>query len=267
MNDLRKKHTFVICAYKESPFLEECILSLKNQSSLSNIIMITSTPNDYIRSLAKKYEITLSINEGDCGIVQDWNYGYKQCVTPYVTIVHQDDIYFKNYALRAVKSMDRSKKPLIYFSNYCKIRNGEKIYYNRLLRIKRKLLFPLKIGILKSCKIVRRISLSFGNCICCPSVTFAVNNLPNPVFNVHFRSNEDWEAWERISKISGEFIYDDNVQMGHRIHAGSETSIIIGDHARSKEDYEMFCKFWPRPIAKIIIKFYSESERSNDLNK
>ena len=98
-------------------------------------------------------------------------------------------------------------------------------------------------------------------------MTFAVNNLPNPVFNVHFRSNEDWEAWERISKISGEFIYDDNVQMGHRIHAGSETSIIIGDHARSKEDYEMFCKFWPRPIAKIIIKFYSESERSNDLNK
>ena len=27
MKDLGKKHTFVICAYKESPFLEECILS------------------------------------------------------------------------------------------------------------------------------------------------------------------------------------------------------------------------------------------------
>lgn len=31
--------------------------------------------------------------------------------------------------------------------------------------------------------------------------------------------------------------------MGHRIHEESETSVIIGDNARSKEDYEMFCKF------------------------
>ncbi len=26
-----KNHTFVICAYKESPYLEECIQSLMNQ--------------------------------------------------------------------------------------------------------------------------------------------------------------------------------------------------------------------------------------------
>lgn len=267
MNDLRKKHTFVICAYKESPFLEECILSLKNQKSLSNIIMITSTPNNYIRFLSEKYKILLSVNEGESGIVQDWNYGYSLCATPYVTIVHQDDIYFEDYALHAVSYLERSKRPLIYFSNYCEIRNGEKIYSNQLMRVKRKLLFPLKIRFLQRCRLVRRISLSFGNCICCPSVTFAVNNLPNPIFNIHFRSNEDWEAWERIANLEGEFLYDGSMQMGHRIHENSETSVIIGDKARSKEDYEMFCKFWPKWIAKIITGVYSKSEDSNKLNK
>ena len=47
-----KNHTFVICAYKESPYLEECIQSLMNQRIKSNVIITTSTPNVYIERLA-----------------------------------------------------------------------------------------------------------------------------------------------------------------------------------------------------------------------
>lgn len=266
MNDLGKKHTFVICAYKESPFLEECIVSLKNQRLVSNILIITSTPNNYISRLADKYDIPLKINEGESGIVQDWNFGCSQCFTPYVTIAHQDDVYFKEYALRAVSKLETSSKPLIYFSDYCEIRKGKKVKDNQLLRIKRILLAPLKISIFRKSRFIRRRSLSLGNGICCPAVTFAVHNLPNPIFTVHFRSDEDWEAWERISRLKGEFIYDASIQMGHRIHEESETSVILGDNARAKEDYEMFCKFWPKWIAGIIVKFYSKSEKSNKMD-
>ena len=45
---MKEKHTFVICAYKESAYLEECVKSLKEQKKESNIIMVTSTPNNYI---------------------------------------------------------------------------------------------------------------------------------------------------------------------------------------------------------------------------
>ena len=76
MDKKNLKHSFVICAYKESPFLEECIVSLKKQTVESNIIMITSTPNDYIRNMAKKYEIELFINHGengrDCSRLEFW---------------------------------------------------------------------------------------------------------------------------------------------------------------------------------------------------
>ena len=265
LNKISDKHTFVICAYKESPFLEECIISLKRQKMKSNIIMVTSTPNDYIKSLCQKYNIVLKINEGQGGIVQDWNFGYNQAETPYVTIAHQDDIYFPEYSLRAMKMLESTNRPLIYFTNYCEIRNGEKVYRNLLLKIKRMLLFPLKISIFKNSRFVRRRSLSVGNGICCPSVTFAVDNLPNPVFKVHFRSDEDWEAWESLSKKKGAFLYDSKVLVGHRIHEDSETSIILGDNARRMEDYEMFCKFWPSCISRILTKIYSKSENSNKM--
>ena len=116
---MNRKHTFVISAYKESQFLEECIKSLKCQSEQSEIIMITSTPNDYVDEMSKKYNIPLYINKGDRGIVQDWNFAYKQCNTPYITIAHQDDIYFKNYTKMAVGMLEHSRNPLIFFTDYC----------------------------------------------------------------------------------------------------------------------------------------------------
>ena len=141
--------------------------------------------------------------------------------------------------------MEESKHPLIYFSNYCEIRNGKQVVENELLKIKRLLLFPLRFKILQGNRFVRRRSLSLGNGICCPAVTFAKYNLPNPVFSVRFRSDEDWEAWEKLSRLKGEFIYDTSIQVGIEFIKVSETSIIIGESIRKKEDFAMFCKFWP----------------------
>ena len=52
-----KDHTFAVCAYQESPYLEECIKSLKKQTIKSNILIATSTPNDYIKGISDKYTI------------------------------------------------------------------------------------------------------------------------------------------------------------------------------------------------------------------
>ena len=52
-----ESHTFVVCAYKQSQYLEKCVQSLKRQTVKSRIIMTTSTPNDLIKEVAKKYDI------------------------------------------------------------------------------------------------------------------------------------------------------------------------------------------------------------------
>lgn len=266
-----KKHTFVVCAYKKSPYLEACIQSLNKQRLKSNIIIITSTPNGYIKYIAEKYKLPYYINTGESGITQDWNFGYKCAINKYqsryITIAHQDDIYDKDYLVQVMRRIKSASHPLIAFCDYYEIREERKVEKNAILRVKRFLLLPLRINILQKSRWVRRRILSLGSPICCPAVTFVVDNLPKIVFKNHFRACEDWEAWEIISKLKGEFLYIPYKLMGHRIHEESETTAAIGDNKRTIEEYEMFCKFWPRCISKLLVKQYSKGQKSNQLSK
>lgn len=266
MENQLKEHTFVICAYKESEYLEECIQSLRGQKLRSKIIMVTSTPNDRIRKMADQYQIELYINEGESGITQDWNFGLEHVHTKYATIAHQDDTYEPAYLQTVLAEMEKASHPLIGFTGYSELRNGEKVYKNVNLNIKRKMLAPLKVKGFQGSRFVRRRILSLGDPICCPAVTFCMDNLKKPIFQNGFRSCEDWEAWENISRQKGQFVYCGEPLMSHRIHEESATTAIIGDNARQKENYIMYCKFWPPVIAGLINKFYSRSEKSNDLS-
>lgn len=258
-------HTYVICAYGESEYLEECIGSLKKQNQPSKIIMATSTPNQSIKSLAEKYEIPLYVNQGEKGITQDWNFGLSHVHTRYATVAHQDDIYEVNYTEQIINAMEQTKNPLIAFSDYFELRNGEKVHDTTMLKIKRLMLLPLRIKIFWKSRFVRRRVLSLGDPICCPAVTFCMDNLKRPIFRDGFRSCEDWEAWEIISKEKGAFIYLKEPLMCHRIHEESATTAILQDNARVEENYMMYCKFWPKWIARCINHFYTKSEASNSL--
>lgn len=66
-------------------------------------------------------------------------------------------------------------------------------------------------------------------------------------------------------QVKGEFLYSEYQGMCHRIHTESTTSGLIADNGRQKEDYEMFCRFWPNWIAKLIMKFYVKSENLNEI--
>lgn len=257
-------HTFVICAYKESEYLEECILSLKGQTVASTIIMETSTPNDYISTLADKYDIPLYVNPHG-GITQDWNFGLAQITTKYATVAHQDDVYESTYTEELLVRMEKSKQPLIAFSDYAELRDGVKRHDIPMLKIKRLMLSPMKIQAFKGSKFVRRRILSMGDPICCPAVTFNLDLVKRPIFADGFRSCEDWEAWEKISRLKGDFLYVPKPLMCHRIHEESATTAVIQDNARGEENYIMFCKFWPATIAKFINGFYNKSEDSNNL--
>lgn len=259
-----KDHTFIICAYGESPYLEECIQSLFAQKTRSNLCIATSTPNQHIQRLAEKYRLQLYVNAEGGGIGADWNFAYAMGKTPYRTIAHQDDVYFPEYAQRIFQAARQAQKPLIFFTNYWELREKSYVKRNTLLRIKRMLLLPLCRRRLQSCVWVKRRILSLGNPICCPSVTFACENLPDAVFAPGFRASLDWEAWERLSRRRGEFVYVSRPLMAHRIHRESETSAAIQDQARRREDQAMYEKFWPSWMVKWLLRAYAASEKSND---
>lgn len=257
------RHTFVVSAYGASPFLEQCVDSLVKQTCKSNIIIATATPNELIEGVASRFDVPLCIRQGEPGIADDWNYSLSCVQTPFATIAHQDDVYDSRYSKCAVEALSDSPNPLIYFSDYAEMRDGEPVAPSFLLRVKKKLLLPCRLRPLQSVRAVKRAPLAFGNPICCPSVTFALAGLPSPVFEVGFRSNLDWDAWERFSRLDGAFVYDPHVRMYHRVHGGSETSACIADNVRTKEDLAMLERFWPRPIAKAINGVYSKAQGFN----
>ena len=127
------------------------------------------------------------------------------------------------------------------------------------------MLIPLEARIFWKSKWVRRRILSMGSPICCPSVSYCKKNLPEQIFKQHFRSCEDWEAWEKLSRYRGSFIYCKKILTYHRIHEGSETTAIIQDNGRSAEEYEMYRKFWPKVIAKILVRLYARGQKSNGI--
>ncbi len=261
-----ENHTFVICAYKESPYLKNCIRSLLNQTVKSRIIMATSTPNAHIKRLAQMYSIPLYINSEPSGIATDWNFAYRQANTKLVTIAHQDDIYNPSYLEEILAALNKAKNPILAHTAYYEIRNKQPIYKNRLLTVKKVLLLPFVTRLTWNSIFLRRRSLAFGCGICCPSVTYVKTRLPEKPFKVGCKANLDWEAWECYSKLPGAFCYVPKPMMGHRVHEDSETSHVIGENnGRSAEDYAMYQKFWPDFMAKFLMHFYKKGQESNQL--
>ncbi|KAF1304831.1 glycosyltransferase family 2 protein [Enterococcus sp. JM9B] len=253
-----ENHTFVICAYKESKYLEECIKSLMDQTIKSNVILYSSTPNPYIKNLSRTYDIPFFTSDGG-GIGKDWNNALSFVHTKFATIAHQDDFYYPEY-LEDIKSV-LNEDTLIAFPDYDEWKNGGVIKENKNLKIKRLMLKAMNL--FPKSKIWRNRILALGNPICCPAVTYNLKKIKDFKFSESMKVSLDWLAWYQIGKKNGAFNYIDKKLMYHRIHEESETTNTISDNTRTNEDMLMYKKFWPNIIASILMKFYVKSQNTN----
>lgn len=254
---------FVIPAYKVSPYLEKCILSLKRQTVQSRICISTSTPCEFLTSIANRYDIPLFYNSEDKGIASDWSYALNIAETDFVTLAHQDDIYMPRYVESCLHAANKSAT-LIVFTDY--IENVEsRIRKNNLLLLVKRLMikpfFLLKPSIGSS--FLKKLLISFGNPISCPTVMYNKHLIGEFDFNKEFSMNLDWEANFRFSNMRGDFVYVGKKLVIRRIHRGSESTNAIKNYRRHYEDRLIFEKLWPRLLAKILLKLYAIGYKSN----
>ena len=249
-------HTFAICAYKESPYLEDCIQSLINQTIKPNIIITSSTKNKHIIDLAKKYQLPVYFREGKSDIQDDWNFAVSNCKTDLVTVAHQDDIYEPNY-LESILKNYTGKELMLTTNNYYLI-NGKKVD-NKNLKLKRVLKLPLKIPFFGDLKFVRKMTLSLGNTIQCPSVTYNKKLIKGDIFTSDLKFGLDWDTFLKIYKMNGNTKYIPLKLMSFRISNESTTKKTMENNLRKTEDIIMFSKFWPKIIVSLIMKFYVKS--------
>lgn len=253
-----KDHTFVICAYKKSKYLEMCIKSVLRQTVQSGVIICTSTPNDYITKMAEKYNLELKIRNGISNIRDDWNFAMACADTSFVTIAHQDDIYHSKYVECMLEAFHKRTDATIFFSGYRPIKNGEvSMDINCIIRAM--LRMPMRLQCLSKNKFFKNIIFSFGNSVCCPTVTYSKKILGDNLFTSTYQYNIDWDTFRKIANTKGSFAYDPRALVGYRIHDGATSKCFIDNTKRYYEDERMFEEIWGKQIAHYIMKIYTKA--------
>lgn len=258
--------SFIICAYGESPYLEDCVVSLLNQKEKCFVAISTSTPNKLVKKIAKKYDVPLYINDKNNGYCDDFMFAFNKATTDYVTLAHQDDIYLEDFSKEMIKKIKKHQKILILFSNYYDYKKDTIIKNSKLLFVKRFLNFLLRFPVFQKSKIIRKRILSLGNPICSPTVTFNKSLIDKPVYDCPFDTSYDWYTWINYVKKDGRFVYINKPLLLRRINEESETTKMIGNNLKKNADYQIFKLFWPDFIARKMVKIYSISEKNNDLD-
>lgn len=264
---MKEQHSFIIPAYGESPYLEECVKSLVQQSVKSNIVITTSTPSKFISDIAKRYQIKILINhEGNTGIGTDWNFAYSQARTSFVTLAHQDELYHPKFTESLIQHKNKfnNKKIIIFFTDYQEmIGNRFNHRFSFHATIKKLLLSPFLLKPNIASAIVKKSILSLGSPICCPSVTFHKAVLKDFSFSTKYKVVLDWAAWLSLAKQKGCFCYINEKLITHRIHPGTETYRQIQSGLRYKEELDIFSSIWGKPIANFLMKLYVYGHRIN----
>jgi len=251
------EHTFAILAYKDSPYLEECVQSILNQTVSSKRIICTSTPSEYIRNIGRKYNIEVFENkETGRGISGDWNFAYKLVDTPYLTLAHQDDIYNSDYTSQLLRASKKNKDLTIGFTDYFELVNGNIIKASTLLRIKRIMLLPFWLSNNLKTNYLKKSVLLLGNPICCPSVWFNKKLIGDFTFSNEFKVNLDWDAWRKLSDYKGTFSFIPEAIVYHRVHDDAESTKTIKSSIRTNEDLIMLTRSLGPKLGKLVNTFY-----------
>lgn len=267
----QKKHIFAVCAYKESPYLEACLRSLKNQTVKTDIILCTSTPNEGISNLAKQYEIPLFVRDGESGIREDWLFAYGSAEAELVTITHQDDVYGKRYAETLLKSGEKYPDMTVFMSDYATLKmtdgTGEIIRFNSFWFVKKLLRLPLRLKGITYHTAVKRSALIFGNSVCCPSCTYNKAVIGDDMFHSAYEFALDWDNLYELAGKQGRFVCVEKPLIAYRIHSGATTKACIEDQRRTKDEIAMFQKIWPEPIVKFLMHFYKKAYKAYEQEK
>jgi hypothetical protein len=244
-------------AYGDSPFLDDCLRSLRAQTEATNIVITTSTPSPFIEAAAGRFNIPILVNPwAGAGIAADWNFALTATAARRVTLAHQDDVYHPPFLERSLALLDSREDAVLSFTGYEEIGDGGEAKTSKISHAKH-LLERLILGA-ETRPSARRLRafLMFGNPLPCSSVTFDRERLGGFAFSGDYQSNLDWDAWLRLLDQGAVFVRTPERLVGRRHNPLTATSRLIREGVRQREDLAMFRRLWPAPLAAVIAWLY-----------
>jgi hypothetical protein len=249
-------HAFVVLAYKDSPFLRACVASVCAQTRPSTVVIATSTPSSYIDEIARSFGVSVKVNPTQKGIAGDWAFGLSATDARYVTLAHQDDVYYPTFAQQTLETFERSAKAALCFTGYEEIDDEGRPKSSKISKIKHLIQF-FAIGSRERVEgRALHAILALGNTLPCSTVTYDRRQLAGFQFSTELSSNLDWDAWMSLLNRGETFLHVNERLVGRRHNALTETSALIRSGRRAEEDLLMFRRLWPKAIGDFIAYVY-----------
>ena len=217
-----------------------------------------STPNLRIESVAARAGVPVVVNTRALGIASDWNFALMQAQTPWAALAHQDDWDEPDYVEACLAAGARNAGPsILAFTDATETLEGSSgtLLNTRVKRAISNSVFLASRAIQSPWR--KRLLLSFGNPIPCPSVKFYREAAPDFRFPDGWKSNLDWSARYQSAERPGAFVYVNRRLVHRTMHLGAATTRALTD--RASEDARMFRALWPAPIAAALNVLYAPS--------
>ena len=250
-------HEFVVLAYGDSPYLPDCLASVCRQSG-SRVTVTTPVLSPYISDMARSHCVPVQVSQGRRGIAADWNFALDCATADLVTLAHQDDLYYPDFAQQTRALFGVAPNASLCFTDYEEIDDrGNPLARGRVLRVKH-ILRALAVGgreVVQS-RAGKRGLLAFGSVVPCPSVTLNRKVIQGFPF---LRRLSDQSGLGRMVATAPS---EPPVRLqpagadGTPAASGAETSRSKQDGRRREEDRRMFHRIWPAPIAGVLASLY-----------
>jgi hypothetical protein len=252
-------HAFVVMAHGDSPFLAGALASLRAQTLPSTVLVTTSTPSSFIEAAAGGLPVLVNPQPG--GIAADWNFALGASGARYVTLAHQDDVYFPTFLAGSLAILKASPDACLAFTGYVEVDDVGAPARSRISLVKHALeRVTLGGGTSPGARRLRAF-LALGNPLPCSSVTYDRQRLGGFAFSSAFRSNLDWDAWLRLLDDGKVFVRTPDRLVGRRHNRLTATSALTREGVRSREDLILFRRLWPGPAAALIAFAYKVGYR------
>ena len=203
---------------------------------------------------AARYGVPLVVNPVSAGIAADWNFALGRVHHGWVTLAHQDDWYAPSYTERCLAAASQTRDAVLVFTAASEVKQGTdtEVWNTRIKRLLCAAAFAGRPAIRTPMR--KRLLLSFGNPIPCPTVMIDRSAAPHFMFAQGWKSNLDWVAWLDLARRPGAFVYVRAPLVHRRVHDVAATVTFIT--ARAAEDARVLRSLWPAPLASILTSLY-----------
>ena len=123
---------------------------------------------------------------------------------------------------------------------------------------------PLRLRCLADRTLIKRLPLMLGNSICCPAISYNKRALGTPLIKSGLAFALDWDCLDRLACEKGRFICEEQPLLFYRVHGGAATKACMEDDRRGREEREMFSRYWPEPVVRLLMRGYRRAYKEYD---